>query len=189
MAAVNPSDNQQLPRAGVKRMKKNNLRIDMTPMVDLGFLLISFFVITTELTRPTTMNLNMPADGPPSELAYKYALTIMPTQDNRLFYYTGSFEDAAAANAIYETNWAGPGSLRSVISQKQRLLDADLRSKEKRKGLMLLIKPLPGASYANVVNLLDEAVIDDVKKYALLKISPEEKSKVEALLATPAAQR
>lgn len=176
------------PRAGVRKMPRLACRIDMTPMVDLGFLLISFFVITTELSKPAAMQLRVPADGPASDLGYKYALTVLPADNNRLFYYTGRLEDAVANNALFETTWTGYRSIRSVISERQRLLDADPRSKEKRNGLMLLIKPLPGASYANVVDLLDEAVIDDVKKYALVKISLEEQRRVETIMHLPVAR-
>lgn len=179
MAAVNPPDNQLLPRAGVKRQQKHNLRIDMTPMVDLGFLLISFFVITTELTRPTAMNLYMPADGPPSELGMSDALTIIPAGNNTVWYYAGKWEDAKAHGEVFVTSAGGVNGIRKVITDKQKQRDADPKSKEKRAGLMLLIKPTPDAAYKNLVDLLDEAVICQVKKYAVVKLSDEERRWVE----------
>lgn len=70
-----------------RRSVKHNLKIDMTPMVDLGFLLISFFVITTELSKPTTMDLFMPKDGKPMDLGASDALTILLDNDNTFWYY------------------------------------------------------------------------------------------------------
>jgi biopolymer transport protein ExbD len=161
-------------RAGVRRPVRLNCSIDMTPMVDLGFLLISFFVITTELRRPVAMPLIMPADGPGMDIGNSYALTIIPSADNRLYYYFGNWQDAVKANAIHSASYAGENSIRNVINQKQRALDNDPKTTEKRNGLMLLIKPDKNASYKNMVDILDEATINIVKKFAVLKISAEE---------------
>ena len=64
MAEINSTTNDRR-RLGTC-CKKQTPKTDMTPMVDLGFLLISFFVITTELSTPMVTNLNMPKDGPSS---------------------------------------------------------------------------------------------------------------------------
>jgi biopolymer transport protein ExbD len=69
---INPTN-----KAGVRKMKKHELKIDMTPMVDLGFLLISFFVITTELSKPTALNLIMPTKGIAMDLGESNALTVL----------------------------------------------------------------------------------------------------------------
>jgi len=174
MTDLQPGQSQTRHRAGVRRMIKHSLKIDMTPMVDLGFLLISFFVITTELSKPTVMNLYMPADGPPTELGMSNALTVIPDNNNTVWYYFGKWEDARMNRTVYQTTYAGKNGLRKIINDKQNQLDNDLKSKEKREGLMLLIKPTAHASYKNLIDILDEATINVVKKFAVLKLSPEE---------------
>lgn len=156
-------------KPGVRKMTKSALRIDMTPMVDLGFLLISFFVIVSELQQPTSMPVIMPkdSDGPPNEVGDSYALTVL-LNGNKNYYYMGSFENAVTKRQIINTNLA---TLRQVILQKQSQLDDTLKFKEGRKGLMLLVKPTEEASYKSVVDVLDECTITGVKKYAL--VNPE----------------
>ena len=161
-------------KVGVRRMIKHNLKIDMTPMVDLGFLLITFFVITTELSKPTALHLAMPADGAPSPLEESNALTIIPDEGNTIWYYFGKWEEAEKSGTIYQADYTGNNSLRKIITQKQQQLDSTIKSKEKRDGLMLLIKPTAAASYKNLVDVLDEATISRVKKFAVLKLSDAE---------------
>lgn len=158
-------------RAGVRKPQRNSLIIDMTPMVDLGFLLISFFVITAELNRPSAMNLVMPKDeGPPSELWDPYALTII-LNGGKNFHYTGNWDKAMNGKMILPvTN----GEIRGIIRQQQHRLDNREIYKEGRDGLMILIKPSAKANYKEVVDMLDEAIIGQVKKYAVVKLSVEE---------------
>ena len=183
MTLMNSSANQLSAsgrkRAGVRRILKHNLKIDMTPMVDLGFLLISFFVITTELSKPTTMDLIMPADGgPPIELGDSNALTVLLDKDNTIWYYQGSWENAVNNGGIIKTTFSSRNDLRKVITAKQQWLDVH-NKKEGRSGLMLLVKPARNASYKNLVDVLDEVPINQVKKYAIIKLSAEEKKWIE----------
>lgn len=161
-------------RAGMSHQKKHNLKIDMTPMVDLGFLLISFFVITAEMSKPASLDLNMPKDGPPMPLGESDALTILLDKDNTIFYYHGNWENAVKSNEIFQTSFSAKKGLRTVIREKQRRLDIS-NIKEGRNGLMLLIKPGKDAVYSNVIDMLDEALIHDIKKYAVLKPGEEER--------------
>lgn len=155
--------------AGVRRMRMNPLKIDMTPMVDLGFLLITFFVITTVLSKPTVMKLSMPNDsnGPSDELGESYVFTLL-LDGEKNYYYEKEWERAIKGQGIYEISL---DRVRELINGKQQLLDDTLVYKEWRKGLMILIKPSRKANYRTVVDMLDEAVISDVKKYALIKLS------------------
>ena len=182
MAQVNtPNENATgRKRAGVQRMLKHSMKVDMTPMVDLGFLLITFFVITTELNKPTMMNLYMPADGTPMPLGESNALTFMLGKNNTVYYYNGDWKDAVSKNEIFETTYSGKEGLRKIIIEKQLRLQANIAiNKEGRDGLMMLIKPGAASSYQNVVNMLDETTINAVKKYAVVKLSPEEKEFLE----------
>src|SRR5204863_3714890 len=85
---------------GVKKAKKLSTRVDMTPMVDLGFLLITFFVFTATMSTPTTMNLNMPKDTNKDEELNKAkesgALTILLGKDDHVYYYEGQLKDDAS---------------------------------------------------------------------------------------------
>ncbi len=158
-------------RAGVRKPNRNSLMIDMTPMVDLGFLLISFFVITAELSRPSALNLVMPKDaGPPSELGDSFALTFI-LNGGKNFQYTGSWDKAINEKMILPVT---KGEIRSVIQQQQHRLDNRELYKEGRDGLMILIKSSAKASYKEVVDMLDEAIIGQVKKYAIVKLSEDE---------------
>jgi biopolymer transport protein ExbD len=170
MQAEAPSSRR---RIGVRKMLKKNMPIDMTPMVDLGFLLITFFVITTELNKPTVMDIAMPKDSnsSPSEIGDSYALTVIP-DGGKVFYYEGAFDKASKEKKIASTTIE---ELRKIIIQKQLQLDDKTKYKEGREGLMLLVKPTEKATYKSIVDVLDECTIAQVKKYALLKISEEEK--------------
>jgi biopolymer transport protein ExbD len=177
MAQINTDINQpKQHRAGVKRMKKHLLKIDMTPMVDLGFLLISFFVITTELSKPRAMNLYMPADGPPMPLGESNAMTVLLDGNSKIWYYHGDWKTASAGNAVYATSYSGQQGLRQMVIEKQKQLASNPKNKEGRDGLMVMVKANEKASYENVVDVLDEMAINGVKKYALVKITPEETS-------------
>ena len=167
------------------RNKKLLLRIDMTPMVDLGFLLVAFFVFTTTLSAPAVTDLFMPRDEPitdPPNIGESNILTALLDENNRLYYYEGKWENAKAENRIFETNYSVYSGLGSIIRKKQKELDANKNFPEGRKGLMLLIKPSSGAVYNNVIDALDEALINEVKKYAIIEPYPDEINFLKAKL-------
>ncbi len=153
-------------KAGVRRLKKHNLKTDMTPMVDLGFLLITFFVFTTELTMPMTMNLYMPHDGPPAPAPQSHSITFLSCGNNKLYYYFGTEENAVKTQQIYPVSFNESSGAGKIIRQKQSELQ---KSGVDKKELVILIKPGDKASYKNVLDLLDEMTINGVTRYALLK--------------------
>jgi biopolymer transport protein ExbD len=147
---------------GVKKSKKLSTRVDLTPMVDLGFLLITFFIFTTTMSQPTAMKLNLPKDtDKPDEqnkLKESAALTVMPAKANQVYYYEG-LDPTKIQTSNFKT-------IRDVILDKKRRTDP--------KDFMVIIKPTQDATYKNTVDMLDEMKIDDVKRYALVDITPDE---------------
>ncbi len=178
MAEINTTSNGLIAgrrtKAGVPRLKKHSLKTDMTPMVDLGFLLITFFVFTAQLSEKKTMDLYMPKDGPPRELGESSSLTVLLGKNNTLYYYHGDWTKAVLNSQVLETNFSFRAGFGNIIREKQKALDMTQPGKEGRKGLMLIIKPGREASYKNVVDMLDEVLINDVKKYVVVKPSSEE---------------
>jgi len=175
MADIESTANVRKGRS-FSRKKKQILRIDMTPMVDLGFLLITFFVFTTTLSTPKATDLFMPKDDltHPPPLPNSLALSLLLSDNNKVYYYNGDFNEAVNTNKIFETNYSTYEGIGKIIRQKQKEIDASGKFVDGRRGLMLLIKPTSKSSYKNVVDALDEAVINDVRKYAIVEPANEE---------------
>jgi biopolymer transport protein ExbD len=147
---------------GVKKSKKLSTRVDLTPMVDLGFLLITFFIFTTTMSQPTAMKLFLPKDvDKPDEqnkLKESAALTVMPSKADMVYYYEG-----LDPSKVQQTTFKG---IRDIVLDKKRRTDP--------KDFMVVIKPTKDATYKNTVDILDEMTIDEVHRYALVDITPSE---------------
>ena len=172
MADIDVSGGGGKKGPGVKKAKKLSTRVDMTPMVDLGFLLITFFIFSTTMAQPTAMQLIMPKDTENQEEQTKVkasgALTIMLGKSDGVYYYEGD-----DPTKMLSTNYK---DVREVINNKKK--------STKPEDFVVVIKPNDEANYKNVVAILDEMTINEVKKYALVPISPVEN---ELLVATEKA--
>src|SRR5215212_4552474 len=87
------------------RAQKAQLKIDMTPMVDLGFLLITFFIFTTTMSKAHETDLYMPKEGPPIDIGETASLTVLLSGGDSLYYYQGKLENAIVTNGIHITNY------------------------------------------------------------------------------------
>lgn len=167
------------------RGKKLSTRVDMTPMCDVGFLLITFFMLTTTLQRAKTMNLYLPHDVKDEEQQNKVkesqALTILMGKDNNLYYYYGIGTEAAKdpANKIIKSSYTLKNGIGDVISDKWKSVIAGSAGKD---SMVVIIKPTKDASYENVVSILDDMNIYEVKKYALVPASVNDKKMIDLKL-------
>lgn len=141
-------------------------------MVDLGFLLITFFIFTTALMSHTTMPLAVPTGEGQSPVQASKSLTLLLGDNNTVYAYEGLWEEALRSHKIVSTNYTEEG-MGGVIRAKQNWLDKH-QPAEGRDELVLMIKPVKTSTYKNLVDALDEAVINDVKKYAVLMPSTGE---------------
>jgi hypothetical protein len=169
-------------KAGVRHSKKLSTRVDLTPMVDLGFLLITFFIVTTTWSKPHALELRMPAKGDSSNIGKNAALTLVALDEHKVFYYHGNLPDALKEGTFGISGYGQNGGIGDLIRQKQAAMDKFYKGG--RKELMLLLKPCPEASYRNVLNLLDKMLINQVGRYALLDISGEEKVQIQQISAS-----
>jgi biopolymer transport protein ExbD len=180
---------------GVKKAKKLSTRVDMTPMVDLGFLLITFFIFTTTMSSPKALNLNMPKDTKNEEELNKAkesgALTIMLGKNNGVFYYEGQL--APDGSNFKTANFA---TIRDeIINKKKEVIKTHVHDSNcpkiwaENKGdknscldrdFVVVIKPDEDATYRNTVDMLDEMTINNVKRYAMIDITPQELEVVRA---------
>jgi biopolymer transport protein ExbD len=192
---------------GVKKAKKLSTRVDMTPMVDLGFLLITFFIFTTTMSTPSTMALNMPKkvedEKQQMEIKASNALSLIigkevPGKQRNVYYYMGQLE---ADGSNFQT--ATFQEIRKIISDKRKEVMSryvpDPNDKEcekmkqqarddgdpnwenacRDKDFVVVIKPTKDARYASTIDLLDEMTINGVKAFAIVDIAPQENTLVQ----------
>lgn len=186
---------------GVKKAKKLSTRVDMTPMVDLGFLLITFFIFTATMKSPATMDLNMPKETDEKDetkIKQSGALTVLLGKNDQVYYYEGELTQENASSVFKQTTFKG---IRDVIIKKKQDViksykpgdpkDEEMKQKAKARGdkdwekaaldkdFVVVIKPNEEATYKNTVDILDEMTINAVKRFAMVKISDTEKELVK----------
>ena len=182
---------------GVKKAKRLSTRVYMTPMVDLGFLLITFFIFTTTMSSPTTLDLNMPKDikDPKDQTEAKESgvMTIMLGKGDQVYYYYGKLEVAAGVNNFKQTTFKQ--IRQEIIDKKKEVMakhvhDATCEKTWEKHGgdktscldrdFVVIIKPDKDASYKNTVDILDEMTINQVRIYAMVKILDQEYELIKA---------
>ena len=170
-------------KGGKVRSKKQSTRVDMTPMVDLGFLLITFFMFTTTFSKPNVMDLGLPAKpkdnqkAPDTEIKLSNSISILIGKDNRVFWHQQDNTSLTDAN-LNETTFDREG-IRKVI--KQAKAGAADQSK-----FTVIIKPTDDAVYKNFVDILDEMAITKNEQYGVTDVKPWEKAIYERKIGASA---
>lgn len=173
------------------RAKKQSTHIDMTPMVDLAFLLLTFFMLTTTFGKPKTMEINMPVkpDNPENELKVNNAITLLLSDENKIYWYFGElkpettltptdFSPDGIRKLLMDYNKNAVEKIKALRAEadKTQMADTTLKRlevdvKAEKQSLMVLVKTDEKAKFKNVIDALDELNIAMVGKYALVDIS------------------
>ena len=153
-------------KGGKVRAKKQSTRVDMTPMVDLAFLLLTFFILTSTFNKSKTMEVQMPDKVTKEEEQTKInendILNLVLAENDKIFYWIGLTPPATV------TNYSKDGVRKLLLEQ--------MRANPK---LMVLIKPKDEARYNNMVDILDEMDITNMKRYAIVDFTPDDKTIIE----------
>jgi biopolymer transport protein ExbD len=146
------------------RSKKKVLRVDLTAMVDLAFLLITFFILTTTLQKPKSMDLAMPFDGvPPDGVAASHTMTVLIGADSKASWFIGEADKPIIGPSV--VNLAKQDIRKVLMQQSARI------KKEQGKEMIVLIKPSDQSIYENVVGIMDELNITNNNIRAIVDIS------------------
>ncbi|HEY8400219.1 MAG TPA: biopolymer transporter ExbD [Cytophagaceae bacterium] len=145
---------------GRKRANKASTKIDMTPMVDLAFLLITFFMLTTSFSKPQAMDVNMPDktdDNQKMEIKESRTMTVILGENDKIYWYMG-YQNPE----VNVTDFSKEGIRNIIISKDQSIKD----------DLVVIVKPGKKSKYKNLVDILDEIHISGKKvRYSISKIT------------------
>ncbi len=176
MGEVNTGGGGGKHKGGKPKAKKMSTKLDMTPMVDLAFLLLTFFMLTTQFSKPQTMEIVMPdkpiEDVPPPEINQFDVMHLIMGENNRLYYYIG------IENPQVEMASFSPSSerfIRKILVDEQ---NKNIRRNGKNK-FMVLIKAADGAKYKNMVDIFDEMNINAIERYAMVDVTDSEKELIK----------
>ena len=157
---------------GVKKSKKLSTRVDLTPMVDLGFLLITFFVFTTTMSQATAMNMNEPKDDSTQQLKVKNsgAMTILLGKGDQVYYYFGQLDPTKLSEQFKSTTFK---EIRPLIVEKKKSTPIG--------DLIYIIKSDNESTFKNAIDILDEMSICAVPPghYAEVDMAPSEKMMIK----------
>ncbi len=195
MAEVNIAGNE-----GKKgKPKRMSLRVDFTPMVDMNMLLITFFMFCTTLTKPQAMDLTIPtkekSNPQPNQIPSDKAVTIILGENDKVFYYFGkpdynnpttmkvtSYGSNGLRKILLDRNTLAANRMKELRSlrQKKQISEIDFKTQSKLiqnddNNMVAIIKPTEGASYENLVDVLDEMHICSIGKYAIVDMADGDK--------------
>ena len=166
MAEVSQGGGGGHKKGGKVRAKKQSTKIDMTPMVDLAFLLLTFFILTTTFNKPKTMEVTMPDkvkdEAEQTKINENDILNLVLAENNKIYWWIGLTPPATV------TDFSKNGVRKLLLEQNAA-----------NPKLMVLIKPKDDSKYENMVDILDEMDITKTKRFAIVDYTPDDKTIIE----------
>jgi len=184
------------------RAKKASTHIDMTPMVDLAFLLLTFFMLTTTFSKPKTMDITMPVKEKDiiTKVKESQTISLLLTDKNRIIWYQGVDDPTVPPEThVADFSMTSTNSIHKLLLDKNKLVFGEVQAVKdsvakglikndkdeikrhiaavkatEKNGLIVLIKPDDKSKYKNLVDILDEMLVCNVARYAIVDVSPSE---------------
>jgi biopolymer transport protein ExbD len=186
MAELNTGDGGGKKGSGKVRSKKSNAKVDLTAMVDLAFLLITFFMLTTSLSKPQSMDLGLPdkeKDPLKKDIDIKVdqrrTMTVIMGDNDKIKWYHGLLDSPEPNGKPTDAQYGKNGLRKEIL---KRVVSIPQVTGDKEKGLIVIIKPSKKSTYRNLVDVLDEMAICKVPTFAIVNdITPEEKALIEEM--------
>ena len=176
MAELNTGDSGG-GKGGKVRSKKQNSKVDLTAMVDLAFLLITFFMLTTSLSKPQSMSLGLPDKDPKDKtedvkVDENRTMTVVLGENDKMFYYMGIINTPMTPKVI---TYGKDGIRKELLKRKKEVLAYSTAKGKPDQGMIVIIKPGKKSTYKNVVDILDEMAISSIPTYTIVNdFLPEE---------------
>ena len=176
MAELNTGDGGG-GKGGKVRSKKQNSKVDLTAMVDLAFLLITFFMLTTSLSKPQSMSLGLPDKDPKNKtedvkVDENRTMTVILGENDKMFYYMGIINTPMTPKVIA---YGKDGIRKELLKRKKEVLAYSTAKGRPDQGMIVIIKPGKKSTYKNVVDILDEMAISSIPTYTIVNdFLPEE---------------
>ena len=143
---------------GKKKKKRAGVRIDMTPMVDVAMLLLTFFMLTTVFNKPQTMELNLPPDSKVQvEVAATTLLTVRVAPNMEIYWNMGNEPTALKKITIKE--------LRPLLKEKLRNIPK----------LITLVQIDRDAKYNDMVDIIDELNLAEITRFSIAPLKDTDK--------------
>jgi len=147
---------------GLRRpARRAGIRMDMTPMVDIAFLLLIFFMVTTVFRAPQAMEMNLPPADSKVEVPESNVMTVFARDDERIYY-------RVAKDPLTPVQQK---DLRQVFKDQGRL----------NPELIIIVKLHPKARYEMMVSLFDELELAEMTRFSLVEMTETEIAEVEGL--------
>jgi len=154
MADVQTAEPHGKKKGGRKKKRRISVRIDMTPMVDVAFLLLTFFMLTTAFNRPQAMEINVPPNDSKVEVAASNLMTIRVVPDGSIYWNLST-------DAPQKVVWK---DFHNLIIDKNKT----------NTRLITLIKVDRKAKYQDMINIIDELNLDNVTRFSLAPMTDDD---------------
>lgn len=166
------------------RSKKLNTKVDLTAMVSVSFLLIIFFMVTNELSKPQIMDLTLPDNG---DITCGYSgcggenrvLTILLGSNDKIITYSGILEMPLDLPKVVK--YGSEGIRRELLKRNSEILKYSANIGKPKNGVVVIIKPSDKCSYRNLIDILDEMKIADIVTYTIVNNFTPEEAKLLAI--------